>query len=194
MKNDKTESPEDLEKQNPNTKSSSKGKKSSNKITETLAAAFGAVALISIGGPIGIALGVILMLFIARKPLLKYSKKALKRINKHRKIKKIKKNELKLKQKTLENKHRVSKSIRLEMDKNSLKKMGTREDSVSKIDVLPDERSKTTSNGLQPKSESFRKFTKPSIDLSEKALKRRRQPTLKRSNSMPSRTIRPALK
>jgi len=194
MKNDKTESQEDLEKQSTNTNSSSKGKGVSNKIKETLAAIFAAAVLISVVGPIGITLGVILMLFVFRKPLLKYSKKALKRINKRREIQKIKKDKLKLKQKTLENKHRVSKSSTLEMDKDSLRKMKTRDKSVSKINILPHDRSKSTSNEIQSKAKSFHKFTKPSIDLSKKALKRRQHPTLSRSNSMPSRTIRPTLK
>ena len=194
MKNDKTKSTEELEEQSANTNSHSKDKKNKSKLKRNLIAMSAAILFFSAGGPIGITLGVFLILFIAKKPLLKYLKKGFESINEKWKKHNIKKNELKLKQKTLENNHRVSETSTLEMDKESLRKMGTRDDKVSKIDVLPDDKAKTTSNGFQPKPETFSKFTKPSIKLNEQALKRRQQPTLSRRNSMPSRTVRPVLK
>lgn len=146
-----------------------------------------AILLFTIGGPIGIALGILALLFAARKPILKLAKKAYKSVTKKivakKKIKKVKLKTIK-----------KGKTGSLEMDAASLKEMKTRSNSISKIDLIPAERAKSTSNGLQPNALKFQGLIKPSIELSEKATKLRNHPALAKRNSLPNiKSVRPTL-
>ena len=65
---------------------------------------------------------------------------------------------------------------------------------ISKIDLIPAERAKSTSNGLQPNALKFQGLIKPSIELSEKATKLRNHPALAKRNSLPNiKSVRPTL-
>lgn len=146
-----------------------------------------AILLFTIGGPIGIALGILALLFAARKPISKLAEKAYKSVaEKIVAKKKVKKGKLKTIKK--------GKTGSLEMDAASLKEMKTRSNSISKIDLIPAERAKSTSNGLQPNALKFQGLIKPSIELSEKATKLRNHPALAKRNSLPNiKSVRPTL-
>lgn len=132
----------------------------------------GGILLIAIGGPIGIALGVLLLLAVHRKTVFKAIKGIYNVTNKLIKRRKNKKNE----KKKLKNTKKETVNINIE----SLKKMRTRDRSVSKINVLPKRFSKSTSNKTNPASVNFDNFKKPIEKLNKEALKRR--------NRLPNRT------
>ncbi len=128
------------------------------------------VLFISVGGPIGIALGILLLLFAIKKPISKLVKQTLsytkKKLYQNKKLKESQKKE----RKKLEEKSSLS------VNKASLGKMSTRPNSVSKVNILPKENSKSTSNGFQPAASKFSLFTEPSISLSKKAAETRKRP------------------
>ena len=94
-----------------------------------------------------------------------------------------------------QNDNKVSPTSTLEMDKHNLRKMASRLDSVSKITIIPDDKSKSTSNGLHSKSAAFSKFTKPANSLSKLAQKQRNRPAFSRRNSLPNASkVKPVLK
>ncbi len=155
--------------------------------------------LLVIGGLIGIGLGLVVFIFVCKKPIIKTIKKALAYLNKKREKRKrtreIDPAETREEKKTREIDPETETSS-LEMNKEDLKKMKTRPDSVS-VKVLPKEQSTSTSNGLKSKSTSkfqgskFEGFTKPTIGLSGEARKRRNS-LPSRKNSLPNRTTRRA--
>lgn len=82
-------------------KEKSSGK--SNEVLKTLALAAAAAILFVIGGPIGIFLGILTLLFAARKPITKLAKKAYKSIREKMAAKKeIKKNDQQNKQNVIQ--------------------------------------------------------------------------------------------
>lgn len=130
-----------------------------------------AALLLAIGGPVGIVLSVLLLGFLARKPLFKMAKKGAN-LFKRRLITRKKRSEERSKL------GRVTKTSTLEMDKQSLRSMGTRPDGVSVI-KLPEDQSRATSNGDKLSASKFKHLGQPQVKLSKAALKRR--------NSSPSR-------
>lgn len=152
----------------------------------TIGLVMAAVVLFSLG-PIGIALGVLTLLFAAKKPITYLSKKAYKIVKQKITAKKrLKKN----KSKTLQK----DKTSSLQMDTASLKEMKTRPDSISKIDIIPTEKAKSTSNGLQPNSLNFQVFIVPSVKLSDMAMMRRKKPAVEKSSLSPNiKNVKPTL-
>lgn len=146
--------------------------------------------LLAIGGPLGIALGLIIFAFVFRKPIVGTIKNFIKKVAKRvtsvsEKIKEKIKSFLKKKTKMennlknpKNNLRKVAKTTKLEMNKGSLRKMSTRADGVS-FNVLPKNQSKSTFNNLKLVESKFYKLTKPSVELSGDALKR--------SNTFPRR-------
>jgi|SaaInl0LU_22_DNA_1037365.scaffolds.fasta_scaffold09578_2 UPF0716 family protein affecting phage T7 exclusion len=132
----------------------------------------GGILLIAVGGPIGILLGVALLLAIHRKTVSKAVKRTYNAIAKHIKRRKNKKNE----KKKLKN----TKKETVNISKESLKKMRTRDRSVSKTNVLPERFSKSTSNKTNVASVNFDNFRKPIETLNKEAFKRK--------NTFPNRT------
>lgn len=144
---------------------------------------FAGVLLIAIGGPVGIFLGGLLLLAIHRKALSKVAKAIYKTVNKSIKHRKIKKQKIAKK-----------KEHSLSMDKTSLKKIPTRNHSVSKINILPKEASKSTTNTLKPAGVNYDSFKKPTENLSKKALKQRNTITKKTKALSNSKIPRPTFK
>ncbi|WP_166923420.1 hypothetical protein [Flavobacterium poyangense] len=139
--------------------------------------------LLAMGG-IGILLGIVALLVAVRKPILKLTKKAYKNIAD------------KMRQRKDDSKmQKRAKTSSLEMDAASLKQLKTRSDSVSKIDIIPVERAKSTSNESQKNNLKFDGLTKPIIKLSESAVKlRRSNSSLARSKSLPNlKNVRPSM-
>jgi Na+-transporting methylmalonyl-CoA/oxaloacetate decarboxylase gamma subunit len=166
------------------------GSKKANSFVEKLkeggkvsALLLGAALLFIVGGPIGILLGILVILFAAKKPISKLTEKAyhsvMETVAKKKQVKKVKLKTQKVK------KEEIGSS--LEMGTDSLKEMKTRPDSISKIDVLPNERARLTSNGLQPNALKFQAFTKPNIELSELAKRlRNNAPSLVKNKMLPN--------
>ncbi|MFB3390091.1 hypothetical protein [Flavobacterium sp. LAR06] len=142
----------------------------------TVVLVMAAVLLFSLG-PIGILLGILTLLFAAKKPIAKLAKKAYisvkKKITADKNTKKVKSKKVK---KDKSKNKKKEKTSSLEMNVASLKKMKTRPNSVSKIDVIPAERAKSTSNGLQPNFSKFQSLIVPSVKISDVAMKRRNKP------------------
>lgn len=132
----------------------------SNKYLKTAGLIAIAALLFTIGGPIGIVLGIASLLVACKKPLLKIIKKTYKSISKQLAVKR---------QAKMFHSKNKRKTNSLEMDKSSFNKMKSRPNSISKIDLIPKERAKSTANDLR-----FQGLIKPAIDLSEQAMLRRK--------------------
>jgi hypothetical protein len=160
-----------------------KGKSFGVKLKELLKTgglAMAALLLLMIGGPIGIILGIALSLLAAKKAF---------DIGKNMVGKeKAKITELKAR--------KARKTHSLEMDVTSFKNMKTRSNSISKIDVIPKESAKSTSNGLQTNNSRFQDLIKPSIELSKVAMKKRNFPAsspAKRKSLSNIKSVKPSL-
>lgn len=176
---------------------SSFGKKLTGIIKKAVVATIAAL-LIVIGGPVGIIFGGTILAFLFGKPIFKSVKKGLGKLVKKglRKRSSIDLSEQASLTGSLgeEPSTDISKERRkerrkerkpLELDRRSLKHMQSKPDGVS-VTRLPDDRSKSTSNGDKFATVSkFTEFGVPQVKLSEPALKRR--------NTFPSRNKSKAL-
>ena len=160
-----------------------------------------AALFFAIGAPVGIALGILLLGFLARKPIFKMVKKGVNLLKRPKTTRKeiAKEKEIdKEIDKEISKRGRVTKTSTLEMDKQSLKSMGTRPDGVS-VKKLPEDQSRATSNEAKlVNNYKFEHLKTPMVKLSKQALERRnslpsreKSNPLTRRNSMPTNLKKP---